>query len=51
MNKTENISNFYPKMISENISKRITSLRFLLIVFVVFIHNNLNSDTIPTPPF
>ena len=27
-------------------SKRITALRFLLIVFVVFIHNNIKADTI-----
>lgn len=31
-------------LISEEISKRITSLRFLLIVFVVFIHANLAPD-------
>lgn len=31
-------------VISEEISKRITSLRFLLIVFVVFIHANLKPD-------
>ena len=30
--------------ISEEDSKRITSLRFLLIVFVVFIHANLTPD-------
>ena len=34
---TENVK----PLISEEISKRITSLRFLLIVFVVFIHANL----------
>lgn len=32
------------KMLSEDCSKRITSLRFLLIVFVVFIHNNLSAE-------
>lgn len=32
-------------MIEENISKRITSVRFLLIVFVVFIHNNVTEVT------
>jgi len=31
-------------IISEEDSKRITALRFLLIVFVVFIHNNLKAD-------
>ena len=30
--------------ISQETSKRITALRFLLIVFVVFIHNNLKAD-------
>ena len=30
--------------ISEEDSKRITSLRFLLIIFVVFIHANLTPD-------
>lgn len=30
--------------ISEEDSKRITAIRFLLIVFVIFIHNNLNAD-------
>ena len=30
--------------ITDEDSKRITALRFLLIVFVVFIHNNLNAD-------
>ena len=30
--------------ISEETSKRITSLRFLLIVLVVFIHANLKAD-------
>jgi fucose 4-O-acetylase-like acetyltransferase len=29
-----------PTLIDRNLSKRINSLRFLLIVFVVFIHNN-----------
>lgn len=33
-------------LVSEETSKRITSLRFLLIVFVVFIHNYYSSDTI-----
>lgn len=32
------------RSLTEEDSKRITSLRFLLIVFVVFIHNNLNAD-------
>jgi peptidoglycan/LPS O-acetylase OafA/YrhL len=32
--------------ISEDTSKRITALRFLLIVFVVFIHNNFTTKTI-----
>ena len=31
--------------INDEDSKRITGLRFLLICFVVFIHNNLNADT------
>lgn len=34
------------KVITEEASKRITSLRFLLIVLVVFIHNNINDDFI-----
>lgn len=37
---TENVK----PLISEETSKRITSLRFLLIVFVVFIHANLTPD-------
>ena len=32
------------KSLTEEDSKRITALRFLLIVFVVFIHNNLKAD-------
>lgn len=32
------------QIISNSISMRITSLRFLLAIFVVFIHNNLNAD-------
>ena len=32
-------------IISQETSMRITSLRFLLAMFVVFIHNNLNADT------
>lgn len=32
------------QIVSEETSKRITSLRFLLIVFVVFIHANLKAD-------
>ena len=32
--------------ISEETSKRITALRFLLIVFVVFIHNNFTAESI-----
>ncbi|MEL3903108.1 MAG: hypothetical protein P1P60_09850 [Treponema phagedenis] len=32
------------QIVSEDASKRITSLRFLLIVFVVFIHANLKAD-------
>lgn len=31
-------------MISEETSKRITSLRFLLAVFVVFIHNTISQE-------
>lgn len=34
------------KTIPWKISRRITALRFLLIVLVVFIHNNFNSDSI-----
>lgn len=38
--------NFVQGKISEEDSKRITSLRFILIVFVVFIHNCYTSDSI-----
>ena len=31
-------------IIPEDISKRITSLRFILIIFVVFIHANLSPE-------
>lgn len=33
-------------MISEETSKRITSLRFLLAILVVFIHNNFTPEKI-----
>ncbi len=36
------------RKIDENTSKRITALRFLLIIFVVFIHNNFTADSIAT---
>lgn len=36
-------------MISEETSKRITSLRFLLTIFVVIIHNNYTQETIFGP--
>ena len=40
MNQEEQKNNVFPQksVIPEEISKRITSLRFLLIVFVVFLH-------------
>lgn len=31
-------------LVSQETSMRITSLRFLLAIFVVFIHNNLDAD-------
>ena len=34
-----------PEIVTEETSKRITSLRFLLAVSVIFIHNNLTADT------
>lgn len=40
------LSNKNQPLISEETSKRITSLRFLLIVLVVFIHNHFTLDTI-----
>ena len=44
MNKQSEI--FKPKtIVSQETSMRITSLRFLLAIFVVFIHNNLDADT------
>ena len=45
--KEENLSKLSErKIIPEEISKRITSLRFLLMIFVVFIHNNLRIENI-----
>ncbi len=36
------------EIINDNISKRITSLRFILIILVVFIHNHFTNDNITT---